>query len=143
MSNDQTASGTIGWLARQGAVGVETVRYYQRRGLLRTPAREAGASAGVRRYGEQDLRRLRFIRSAQAAGFTLEQITELLELDSGQDRARARELARERIVALDEKIAELEAARASLRRLARECSSGTPGPCPIITSFEQPTGRRQ
>lgn len=130
---------TIGWLAREGGVGVETVRYYQRRGLLGTPEKEArsGASGGVRRYGEEHVRRLRFIRSAQAAGFTLEQIGELLELDSGQDRPRARELARERIEALDEKIAELEAARTSLRRLARECSSGGTGPCPIISSFEK------
>ena len=64
---------TIGGLARAGGVGVETVRYYQRRGLLRTPAR----GDGVRRYGAEDARRLRFIRSAQAAGFTLEQIAEL------------------------------------------------------------------
>jgi MerR family mercuric resistance operon transcriptional regulator len=73
---------------------------------------------------------------AQAAGFTLEQIGELLELDAGQDRARARELAHARIAALDAKIAELEAARASLLRLARECSSGGAGPCPIIAAFE-------
>jgi MerR family mercuric resistance operon transcriptional regulator len=128
--------GTIGWLAREGGVGVETVRYYQRRGLLPVPERAEGGSAGVRRYDEDSLRRLRFIRMAQAAGFTLEQIGELLELDAGQDRARARELAHARIAALDAKIAELEAARASLLRLARECSSGGAGPCPIIAAFE-------
>ena len=91
---------------------------------------------------QADLRRLRFIRSAQAAGFTLEQIAELMELDAGNDRARARELARERIAALDDKIAELEAARTSLQRLARECSSGKAGPCPIITAFEQGAAQR-
>jgi MerR family mercuric resistance operon transcriptional regulator len=135
-------TGTIGWLAREGGVGVETVRYYQRRGLLDTPARERNASAGVRRYGADSLRRLRFIRAAQAAGFTLEQIGELLELDAGRDRARARELARERITVLDRKIAEMEAARGALRRLARECSSGGAGPCPIIAAFEREGERR-
>jgi MerR family mercuric resistance operon transcriptional regulator len=132
------AAATISGLARAGGVGVETVRYYQRRGLLGVPAKSGGndLAGGVRRYGEADVRRLRFIRSAQAAGFTLEQIAELLALDAGEDRARARELARERIVALDAKIAELEAARASLRRLAHECGASKTGPCPIITAFE-------
>ena len=67
---------TIAGLAREGGVGVETVRYYQRRGLLDLPDRSngAGANGGVRRYGPADARRLRFIRAAQAAGFTLEQI---------------------------------------------------------------------
>jgi MerR family mercuric resistance operon transcriptional regulator len=123
---------TIGRLAAAGGVGVETIRFYQRKELLGTPARDAG----IRRYGSDDLRRLRFIKQAQAAGFTLEQIKELLDLDAGEDRARARELARERIQALDAKIAELETARNSLRRLARECGSGSAGPCPILTSFE-------
>jgi MerR family mercuric resistance operon transcriptional regulator len=76
-------------------VGVETVRYYQRRGLLHRPERvgSLGPCSGVRRYGEDDVRKLRFIRSAQAAGFTLEQIAELIALDATYDRTRARELA--------------------------------------------------
>ena len=129
---------TIAGLAREGGVGVETVRYYQRRGLLDTPDRPdgSGADGSIRRYGPADVRRLRFIRSAQAAGFTLEQIGELLALDATDDRARARELAAERITALDAKIDELEKARASLRRLARECEDGAVGPCPILTSFD-------
>lgn len=122
---------TIGKLAAAAGVGVETIRFYQRRGLLETPTRDAG----IRRYGAEDLRRLRFIRQAQAAGFTLEEIRELIDLDASEDRARARELAKARIDVLGEKIAELEQARESLRRLARECSSGAPGPCPILTSF--------
>ena len=111
---------TIAALAREGGVGVETVRYYQRRGLLDEPDRPTGAGAGggIRRYGTDDARRLRFIRSAQAAGFTLEQIGELLALDATDDRARARQLAGERIAELDAKIEELERVRASLRRLA-------------------------
>ncbi|ANI76800.1 MULTISPECIES: MerR family transcriptional regulator [Sphingobium] len=125
---------TISGLARAGGVGVETVRFYQRKGLLGTP--ERGGSGGVRRYGEDDVRRLRFIRSAQGAGFTLEQIGELLRLDAGEDRARARELAAERLAALDSKIAELQAARDALRRLASACHASEEGPCPIISAFE-------
>lgn len=127
---------TIAGLARAAAVGVETVRYYQRRGLLPTPAR-AGGTGGIRRYDAQDVRRLRFIRSAQAAGFTLEQIGELLALDATDDRARVRALAGERLASLDAQIAGLETARASLRRLAQECSDGSAGPCPILTSFDR------
>lgn len=123
---------TIAGLAREGGVGVETIRYYQRRGLLDTPERPGG---GTRRYGEADMRRLRFIRSAQAAGFTLDEIAELLKLDATDDRDRARELAVARIAALDAKIAELQVARASLARLARHCAHGDEGPCPIIAAF--------
>ena len=82
------------------------------------------------------MRRLRFIRSAQTAGFTLDQIGELLALDAGEDRARARELATERLGALDRTIAELEQARAALRRLASACSETMTGPCPIISAFQ-------
>ena len=131
MTGHRSGGHTIGGLARAGGVGVETIRYYQRRGLLPTPRR----GGGIRHYDEQDLRRLRFIRSAQAAGFTLEQVGELLALDATEDRDRARALAKERIGALDAKIAELEAARNALKRLARDCASPT-GPCPIIAAFD-------
>ena len=129
---------TIAGLARDGSVGVETVRFYQRRGLLETPERRGagGYGSGIRRYGEEDVRKLRFIRSAQAAGFTLDQITELLALDATDDRPRARELAKARLEALDAKMAELQRSRDALQRLARECGEGSSGPCPILTSFE-------
>jgi MerR family mercuric resistance operon transcriptional regulator len=123
---------TIGKLAAAGGVGVETIRFYQRKGLLQQPGRESG----IRRYGSDDLRRLRFIRQAQTAGFTLEEIKELLELDAGEDRSRARELAKSRIEHLDAKIADLERARNALQRLARECRRGSDGPCPILASFD-------
>ena len=124
---------TIGKLAALGGVGVETIRFYQRKGLLDTPTRESG----IRRYGSGDLRRLRFIRQAQTAGFTLEEIRELLELDAGEDRSRARQLANARIQALDARIEELKRARDALKRLARECGEGATGPCPILASFER------
>jgi MerR family mercuric resistance operon transcriptional regulator len=126
---------TIGKLAAAGGVGVETIRYYQRRGLLPEPPRNE-FYGGVRRYGAPDVQRLRFIRAAQGAGFTLDQIGELLELDATDDRARAQALAVERIAALDAKIAELQEARTALARLARDCASSGAGPCPILMAFD-------
>lgn len=126
---------TIGKLAAAGGVGVETIRYYQRRGLLPEPAR-AEPYGGVRRYDAADVQRLRFIRAAQGAGFTLDQIGELLALDATDDRARARALAVERIAALDAKIAELSAARTALARLAHDCANSGAGPCPILKAFD-------
>lgn len=128
---------TIAGLARQGGVGVKTVRYYQRRGLLDVPARSGGSDlgGGIRRYGADHVDRLRFIRSAQSAGFTLDEIGELLALDATDDRERARFLATTRLAALNQKIAELQAARDALEKLARRCASGSVGKCPIIEAF--------
>lgn len=122
---------TIGKFAAAGGVGVETIRFYQRKGILKTPKRLEGG----RRYGAEDVRRLKFIRQAQTAGFTLEEIRELLELDAGDDRERAREAARTRLAALNARIAELNSTREALERLVAECSSGQSGPCPILKSF--------
>ena len=132
---NRTGSGsgaTIARLAEAAGVGVETVRYYQRRGLLDVPAR----AGSVRRYGEEDARRLRFIRRAQAAGFTLDEIGELIALDRTDDRARVREMAAARLAALDAKIAELEEARSALGRLRSTCAGSSRGPCPIIEAFD-------
>ena len=107
------AAMTISQLARGAGVGVETVRYYQRRGLLPDPHPQKMGATGIRHYGPDELRRLRFIRQAQTAGFTLEEIAEL-----------------------DAQIADLQRARKSLAGLAKECASGSSGPCPIIASFE-------
>ena len=121
---------TISKLAAGGGVGVETIRFYQRKGLLAIPTRD-----GIRRYDADDLRRLRFIRQAQAAGFTLEEVRELLQLDAGHDHARARQLAETRLESIKAKIEELEKARAALEALARRCSEGREEPCPILASF--------
>lgn len=129
---------TIAGLAREGGVGVETIRYYQRRGLLPEPPRTGGSglAGGIRRYDDEAVRRLKFVRSAQAAGFTLEEVGELLKLDATDDRLSARALARERIAALDQKIRELKAAKVWLTRLADECSASDVGRCPILQAFE-------
>jgi MerR family transcriptional regulator, mercuric resistance operon regulatory protein len=133
MVQSQAASAlTIGKLAAAGGVGVETIRFYQRKGLLAEPTRDGG----IRRYGAEDVRRLRFIKQAQMAGFTLAEIKELLDLDASDDRARARELANARVEVLTVQIAELERARDALRRLAVECGRGSEGPCPILRSFD-------
>lgn len=132
VQSQDRSSLTIGKLAQAGGVGVETVRFYQRKGLLQTPDRDRG----VRHYTREDLRRLRFIRQAQVAGFSLAEISELLELDAGEDRDRARELAQARIEALDAQISELERARDALRKVAAECGGSRTGPCPILKSFE-------
>ena len=124
----------ISELAQKGGVGVETVRFYQRKGLLPVPE---GNAPGGRHYGEGDVRRLRFIRQAQVAGFTLGEIAELIDLDRTDDRPRAREMARKRIAELDEEIAKLQAARESLAHLARDCARGGEGPCPILGAFDR------
>ncbi|RIY02689.1 MerR family transcriptional regulator [Aureimonas flava] len=131
------ADWTIAGLAREAGIGVETVRYYQRRGLLAEPERPAGhgSAGGFRRYGRAEAERLHFIRAAKAAGFTLDEIAELLRLDAVADRERARALAEARVRALDRRIAELSAARDALAHLAGECRAGAPGPCPIVASL--------
>ncbi|WP_338610799.1 MerR family transcriptional regulator [Pelagibacterium nitratireducens] len=126
---------TIGKLAAAGEAGAETIRFYQRKGLLQQPAREGC----FRHYGTEDVRSLRFIRQAQSAGFTLEEIKERLELDAEQDHAhahaRARELAIGRIRSPNDKIADLQRARDALRNLAHDCGEGSSGPCPILASL--------
>ena len=129
--SQESPSLTIAKFAAAGGVGVETIRFYQRKGLLPQPTRETG----FRRYGSGDVRRLRFIKQAQAAGFTLQEIRQLLDLDAGEDRTRVRELAQTRVSALNAKIKELKDARDALQRLATECREGSKGPCPILTSF--------
>lgn len=124
---------TVSELAKSGGVGVETVRFYQRKGLMTRPV---GRGAGIRHYGAEDVRRLRFIRSAQAAGFALREIGVLLDLDGESDRTEVRALARARVAALDEQIVQLSAARDALDRLANQCAQSLGGPCPILNAFE-------
>ena len=124
---------TISELARNAAVGVETVRFYQRRGLLFDPRPGQLRGAGRKHYADEDLKRLRFIRSAQRAGFTLTEIADLLAPVRARSEVRA--IANARIENLDRQIAEMQAAREWLNELASECAKGRAGPCPIIAAF--------
>ncbi len=124
---------TVGALAAAAGVGVETVRYYQRRGLLETPK----AANGYRRYGAAHLERLGFIKRAQAIGFTLDEVAELLSLNDSRDHRIARALAKEKILDIEGRIAELERMADALRRLVRVCAHGGEGmPCPIINMMD-------
>ena len=120
---------SISKLAKAADVGVETVRYYQRRRLLETPS-DAG---GMRRYGEVHVDRLRFIKRAQAVGFSLEEIAELLALNDSRDHLTARHLASEKILDIEMRIQRLGRMADALRQLVHQCECGGDAmPCPII-----------
>lgn len=120
---------SIGKLAKAADVGVETVRYYQRRDLLETPS----DASGMRRYGDMHVDRLRFIKRAQNIGFTLEEIAELLALNDSRDHRAARHLAEAKIGDIELRIARLGKMADALRQLVRQCECGGEAmPCPII-----------
>jgi MerR family mercuric resistance operon transcriptional regulator len=124
------ASLTISGLAAAAAVSIETVRYYQRRGLLQEPARPSG---GVRRYASTDVDQLRFIKRAQAMGFTLEEIRSLLKLRT-QDACHAtRALAVSKLRLIDTNICELQQLREALAQLVAACDANVDeSRCPVI-----------
>jgi MerR family mercuric resistance operon transcriptional regulator len=126
---------TIGRLARAAGVNIETIRYYQRRGLLTTPRKPP---QGVRRYSGETLARLRFIRRAQELGFTLRDIAELLKLGDGSC-AQTRAIAEHRMADIELRLRDLESMRATLGKLIRTCRAGNRPPCPIIASLERDT----
>lgn len=126
---------TIGALAKAAAVGVETIRYYQRRGLLARPEQMRGA---YRQYGEQDLARLRAIRRAQQLGFSLDEIDGLLALNEDTDRERARALAQAKIELIDARIGQMQDMRKALTELVGCCKrTDAPAPCPILRALSQ------
>ena len=123
---------TIGRLARAAGVHVETVRYYQRRGLLALPPRPAG---GVRRYSQATVGQLRFIKRAQDIGFSLAEIKQLLRLERMRGCHDARALASAKLSAVEQRMAALERVRGALRRLVGECDAGGTRSCPIIEAL--------
>ena len=129
-TRSSTASVTISGLAAAADVSIETVRYYQRRGLLHEPARPQG---GVRRYANADVAQLRFIKRAQAMGFTLEEIRSLLRL-RGQNACHAtRALAVSKLRLIDTNIRELQQLRAELAQLVAACDANAEeSQCPVI-----------
>lgn len=121
---------TIGRLAEEAGVGVETIRYYQRRGLLETPGRPLG---GRRHYSEETLSTIAFIRRAQYLGFSLEEIRALLGISDGQSCGDGRRHALSKIDELDERIRELTRMRRKLKALVKRCDARKRGaPCPFI-----------
>lgn len=127
---------TIGELARRAGVNVQTVRYYERRGLLDEPRRRA---SGYREYGAATLDRLRFIRRAQELGFTLGEIAELLalRLDPGTTAAEVKARALEKIEEIERRVRDLERIRHALAHLAGKCRGGRgpAGDCPLLEAL--------
>jgi len=137
------AANTIGQVAHKAGVGVETVRFYEREGLIVQPERPG---RGYRRYPEDTVRRIRFIRHAKDLGFTLKEIGGLLSLrsDPAENCAQVRAQASEKIVSIDEKIRHLARMKESLARLTRACDRREPSAeCPILDVLEEVAGEGQ
>jgi Cu(I)-responsive transcriptional regulator len=125
----------IGTAAAQAGVNVQTLRYYERRGLLpRPPPRQSG----YREFPDEAVGVVRFVKRAQDLGFTLDEIDELLRLrhDKRRDRARVRAVAATRIKDIQRKIAELQAMKKALSHLVHCCEGGSTLECPIIEALD-------
>lgn len=123
----------IGAIAKRAGVGVDTVRYYERAGLLEPRERLA---SGYRRYTNDEVARLRFIRRAQALGFSLKEIHELLSLSKRRDVARVKRTAEAKLKDIDARIAELQRVRGGLAALVHACPGhGGAGDCPILRAL--------
>jgi MerR family transcriptional regulator, copper efflux regulator len=123
----------IGQLAKRGGVGIDTVRYYERNGLLTPHTRLA---SGYRRYSELELARLHFIRRAQALGFTLKEIKELLALSAQRDVGRVKRSAQAKLKDVKSRIAALERMRDGLATLIDACPGhGRAADCPILRTL--------
>jgi Zn(II)-responsive transcriptional regulator len=123
----------IGQLAKRAGVAIDTVRYYERNGLLSPSTRLA---SGYRRYGDAELGRLRFIRRAKALGFTLEDIRELLSLSNERSVAKVKRAAEAKLADVEHRIEELERIRDGLRTLVKACPGhGRAEACPILNAL--------
>ena len=128
---------TISRLAQLGGVNLETIRYYERQGLLPEPPRTA---SGYRVFPKEAARRLRFIKRAQELGFSLHEIRELLELriKPGAKRAEMRTRAEAKIADMEQKIQTLQAMKKTLRQLTERCDGCGPlSECPILESLDE------
>ena len=129
---------TIGQLAKQAGVGVETIRFYEREGLIAEPERRP--SSRYRQYPPQAVRRVRFIRHAKDLGFTLKEIQELLELRVAPEStcADVRKRARDKVADIEERIVSLQRMKAALERLAKRCrGQGPTTQCPILEELDR------
>lgn len=126
---------TIGALAQAAGVNLETIRFYQRRGLLPEPARPQG---GIRRYGDPDLARVRFIKSAQRLGFSLDEVAELLKLEDGSHCGQAREQGERKLADVRTRLADLQRIEQVLADLVARCGSQRGRVrCPLIASLHE------
>jgi len=124
---------TIGEIAQAAGVGVETIRYYERRGLVLQPGKAPGS---YRRYGAGHVGRVRFIKRAQALGFSLEEIASLLELEDGTDRRSIRRIATQRLDETRRRIADLQGIERVLGHLLHDCEAhARANRCPIIAAI--------
>lgn len=124
---------TIGAFAKAAGVNVETIRFYQREGLLQQPARPCG---GIRRYGAADVARLRFVKSAQYLGFNLGEIVELLRLEDGTHCREASVLGELKLRSVREKLAGLTRMETALSGLVKACHARKGNvSCPLIASL--------
>lgn len=123
---------TIGRLAESAGINVETIRYYQRRGLILEPRKPPG---GHRRYPADSVRRLAFIRRAQQLGFSLEEVKGLLALAEGHKPEATREIAERKLAVLDERADELDRMRGELRRLLERSRRSRNGADAIIAAL--------
>lgn len=132
---DENAGITIGALADTAGVNVETIRFYQRKGLMPEPEKPYGS---IRRYGAAELARVRFIKSAQRLGFSLEEIGELLKLEDGARCSEARQLAEHKLVDVRQKLTDLQRIESVLAGLVARCSAvrGRVN-CPLIASLQE------
>jgi MerR family copper efflux transcriptional regulator len=127
----------IGTLAKRAGVGIDTVRYYERAGLLSPKSR---LSSGYRRYTELEVARLRFIRRAQSLGFSLKEVSELLALSARRDVARVKHTAQAKLADVEKRIAELEKIRDGLATLITACPGhGRAADCPILKALAEET----
>ena len=132
--HDKTGA-TIGALAETAGVSVETIRFYQRKGLMPEPEKPYGS---IRRYGAAELARVRFIKSAQRLGFSLEEVGELLKLEDGARCSEARQLAEQKLVDVRQKLSDLQRIESVLAGLVARCSAvrGRVN-CPLIASLQE------
>lgn len=127
----------IGQLAARAGVSIDTVRYYERSGLLTPQARLA---SGYRRYSELQVSRLRFIRRAQELGFTLKDIRELLSLSKQRDVARVKRAAEKKLAEVEVRLAALTRVRDGLSTLVATCPGhGRAADCPILKALGEET----
>ncbi len=126
---------TIGAFAKAAGVNVETIRFYQRKGLLPTPDRPYGS---IRRYSGADVARVKFVRAAQRLGFSLDEISELLKLEDGTHCSEAAELAAQRLADVRARLADLSRMESALSQVLSACRTNEGHvTCPLIASLRR------